>query len=105
MFNSSLPLCKTEKESEKGGRSCSVQKHHMTGYPAAHAKLIITFSKQAREWRQKELVQKRVEARAYESLHSHFHTLMIYCHGQDLHLSLVCRSGQRFDILSKGTQK
>lgn len=77
----------------------------MTGYPAAHAKLIITFSKQVREERQKELVQKGVAARAYESLHSHFHTVMIYSNGKDLRLSLVCRSGQRFDILSKGTQK
>lgn len=62
---------KQGRKVNKGGRSCLVQKHHMTGYPAAHAKLIITFSKQVREGR---LLQKRVAVRAYESVHSHFIT-------------------------------
>lgn len=62
---------KKSREVNKGGRSCLVQKHHMTGSPAAHAKLIITFSKQVREgW----LLRKRVAVSADESLHSHFIT-------------------------------
>lgn len=50
----------------------------MTGYPAAHAKLITTFSKQVWERRQEDILLKRLT----ENL-SHFtfvvsHTLMIY---------------------------
>lgn len=36
------------------------KQHHMTGYPAAHAKLITTFSKQVWERRQREILQKRL---------------------------------------------